>query len=119
MHERRAAVRKRVIYGAVATIQSNGLNHNCVVKNLSDLGARIEFDQPTELNDDVELTVAQTGVSYRACVVWTKDNAIGLAFTCAPPGTYTPKDSLDADLQTSQAKSRLVLRRVNELMGDA
>lgn len=119
MHERRAAVRKRMIHGGAATIQSNGLDHNCVVKNLSDLGARIEFDQAIELDDDVELTIAQTGISYRACVVWAKDNAIGLAFTCAPPGTYAPKDSLDAELQTSQAKSRLVLRRVNELMGDA
>lgn len=117
MDERRAAVRKRVIYGAVIATQGDGRCYNCVVKNWSDLGARVEFAERTELTDDFALIVPQTGLSYRGRVVWVRDNAVGIAFTSAPSNTYIPDDALDAQMQATKDNARMLNRRVNELLG--
>lgn len=116
MDERRAAVRKRVMYGAVATVATHSRRYPCIVKNLSDLGARIDLEEAAELSGEVALSVAQIRTAYQARVIWKSANSVGLAFTSAPDCTYTPSESLDHEMQKSQAKARLLLRRVNELM---
>jgi len=118
MDERRAAVRKRVIYGAVATFAAIRRSYPCVVKNLSELGARIDLDEAAELSGDVRLSIAQTGTSYEARVIWTTPKSAGLAFTSAPACAYTPSESVDQELRNSQTQAKLVLRRVNELMDE-
>jgi hypothetical protein len=118
MDERRAAVRKRVIYGAVATFASHDRCYPCVVKNLSELGARIDLQDAAELSGDLALSVGQTRTSYQARVIWATAASLGLAFTSAPACTYAPSESVDQEMRNSQDKARLLLRRVNELMGE-
>lgn len=119
MSERRAAVRKRVLYGAVAAMQADGHRYDCVVKNWSDLGARVEFPHEIRLTDDVALTLTQTGQSYSARVVWRRDNAVGLAFTSAPAGAYVPKDALDNEIRDTREAARLLNKLVDGVLGES
>ena len=113
MDERRAAVRKRVLYGAVVGVQADGRSYDCVVKNWSDLGARIEFPQDAELAEEIDLLVTQTGLSYRARVMWRRDDAVGLAFTSAPAGAYVPVDALDDQIRDTREAVRLINKVVD------
>lgn len=114
MDERRAATRQRVIYGAVATTPTDGRSYDCVVKNWSDLGARIEFSEPARLPNDIALNITQKGVSYSARVVWADAQSAGVAFTSAPADAYSPVILNDGE-RADGDKTRLLQRRVSEL----
>lgn len=43
MLDRRQSARDKVIYGGVAEIGDDGATRDCVVRNISDQGAKIEF----------------------------------------------------------------------------
>lgn len=119
MDERRAAVRKRVLYGAIAATQTGGHHYHCVVKNWSDLGARVEFPHETDISEDVALTLTQTGQSYSARVVWRRANNIGLAFTSAPAGAYIPKDALDNEIRDTKEAARLLIKVVDDVLAES
>jgi hypothetical protein len=119
MDERRAAVRKRVLYGAVTATLADDRRYDCVVKNWSDLGARVEFAFPAQLTEEVALTLTQTGTSYRARVVWTRDNAVGLAFTSAPANAYIPKDALDNEIRDTKEAARLLNKLVDDVLAES
>ena len=45
MPDRRQSVRDKVIYGGVAEIDERGVTRDCVVRNISESGANLEFKQ--------------------------------------------------------------------------
>ncbi len=113
MEERRAAARKRVLFGAIAATAGNGQRYECLVKNWSDLGARVEFADAPQLVGDIALTVSHTGRSYRARVAWAAGNAAGLAFTSAPDNTYIPDTALDTQIRDTKEAARLLNKIVD------
>jgi hypothetical protein len=118
MSERRAAVRKRVMYGAIAAMPGIG-DRKCIVKNLSDVGARVEFSEPANLCDDLAFTVPQTGLSCRARIVWVRENVAGLAFTSAPASVYQPREDVEQKLEEIHKRVSLMQRGVHDLLGEA
>ena len=49
MHDRRESVRDKVMFGGVAEIGEHGTTRECIVRNISDKGATIEFSNVIEL----------------------------------------------------------------------
>lgn len=118
MQERRAATRQRVIYGAVATSPTKPVSLACVVRNFSDLGARVEFKRATALPDNIALTIARKGRSYAARVIWWRENSAGVAFAIDAPPIAGADSDLGARLRGSEKKARQLRRRVRELLGE-
>jgi len=57
MLDRRQSARNKVIYGGVAEIGEHGATRDCVVRNISDHGARIEFSNVVKLpKEQISLT---------------------------------------------------------------
>lgn len=117
MDERRTLMRERVIYGATVGAIS-GSSRPCVVRNFSDAGAQIVFGNETYIPDDIALTIARKGRSYRARVVWWRDNTAGVAFTADAPSIAVVDTDLQKRLRISERNTRHLKRRVRELLGE-
>ena len=118
MLDRRENARDKVIYGGVAEIDEHGVTRDCVVRNISEKGANIEFSGVVRLpKEQISLTIARKGRSFLARIIWWRDNFVGLAFSSEQPFQLPPSD-LEQRLRKSEKKKRQLQRRINELLGE-
>jgi PilZ domain len=92
MIERRQSARSRVIYGGVVGYNHRQSTAECVIRNFSDGGANVEFDDPAGLPDIVDLLVAKKNRAYSAKIAWRRQNKAGLAFKAVEPDAPMPLD---------------------------
>jgi hypothetical protein len=117
MLDRRQSVRDKVMYGGVAEIGERGATRDCIVRNISDRGATIEFSNVVELpKEQISLRIARKGRSFLAKVIWWRDNFVGVAFRAESPAE--PVSDLEERLRKSEIKKRQLQRRIKELLGD-
>jgi len=117
MQDRRENARDKVIYGGVADIGENGASRECIVRNISDKGASVEFSDIVDLpREQMSLRIARKGRSFLAKVVWWRDNFVGLAFSGEAPAP--PVSDLEERLRKSEIKKRQLQRRIKELLGE-
>jgi hypothetical protein len=118
MLDRRQNAREKVIYGGVAEVGERGATKDCVVRNISDKGARIEFDNVVKLpKEQMSLTIARKGRSFLAKIIWWRDNFVGVAFSSEQPYDL-PVSDLEERLRKSEKKKRQLQRRIKELLGE-
>jgi hypothetical protein len=118
MLDRRQSARDKVIYGGVAEIDEHGARRDCVVRNISENGAHIEFSNVVNLpKEKMSLTIARKGRSFLAKVIWWRDNFVGVAFSSEQPYEL-PVSDLEERLRKSEKKKRQLQRRINELLGE-
>ena len=116
MHDRRESVRDKVMFGGVAEIGEHGTTRECIVRNISDKGATIEFSSVVELpKEQLSLRIARKGRSFLASVVWWRDNFVGVAFRAEAP--TDPVSDLEERLRRSEIKKRQLQRQIDELIG--
>src|SRR5208283_3144492 len=119
MLDRRQNARDKVMYGGVAEIGGNGTTTDCIVRNISEKGARVEFGNvvklPTELpKERMLLTIARKGRSFLARIIWWRDNFVGVAFNAEPPSEL-PVSDLAERIRKSEQRKRQLQRRIKEL----
>ncbi|MDB5639330.1 MAG: pilus assembly protein PilZ [Bradyrhizobium sp.] len=116
MLDRRQNPRDKVIYGGIAEIGERGATRECVVRNISDKGAYVEFSNVIRLpKEQMSLTIARKGRSFLAKIIWWRDNFMGVAFS---QETELPVSDLAERLRKSEQKKRQLQRRINELLGE-
>lgn len=117
MQDRRESVRDKVMYGGVAEIGEHGATRDCIVRNISDRGATIEFSNVVQLpKEQISLRIARKGRSFLAKAIWWRDNFVGVAFRAESPAE--PVSDLAERLRRSEIKKRQLQRRIEELLGD-
>ena len=117
MQDRRENARDKVVYGGVAEIGENGASRECIVRNISDKGASVEFSNVVNLpREEMSLRIARKGRSFLARVVWWRDNFVGLAFSGETPAA--PVSDLEERLRRSEIKKRQLQRRIKQLIGE-
>jgi hypothetical protein len=118
MLDRRHSARDKVIYGGVAEIDERGATRDCVVRNISENGASIEFSNVIKLpKKQISLTIARKGRSFLARIIWWRDNFVGVAFS-SETSSGLPVSDLEERLRQSEAKKRQLQRRIRQLMGE-
>jgi hypothetical protein len=118
MLDRRQSARDKVLYGGVAEIGDHGATRDCVVRNISEKGARIEFGNVVKLpKEQMSLTIARKGRSFLAKIIWWRDNFVGIAFSTEGPSEL-PVSDLAERLRKSEQKKRQLQRRIKELLGE-
>ena len=86
MLDRRESARDKVFFGGVAEIDERGATTDCVVRNISEKGARIQFSSAVTLpQDQFSLMIARKGRSFLAKIIWWRDNFVGVAFSSERP----------------------------------
>jgi hypothetical protein len=118
MLDRRQSARDKVMYGGVVKVDDNGATRDCVVRNISDNGASLEFSNVVRLpKEQMSLTIARKGRSFLAKIIWWRDNFIGVAFKAETPYEF-PVSDLEERLRKSEQKKRQLQRRIKELIGE-
>jgi hypothetical protein len=115
MRDRRESARDKVMYGGVAEIGERGASRECIVRNISDKGATLEFNNVVQLpKEELSLRIARKGRSFLARVIWWRDNFVGVAFRAESPSE--PVSDIEERLRKSEIKKRQLQRRINELL---
>ena len=118
MLDRRQTTRDKVLYGGTAEIGERGATRDCVVRNISENGAAIEFSNVIKLpTKQMSLTIARKGRSFLARIIWWRDNFVGVAFNSGT-SSELPVSDLEARLRKSELKKRQLQRRIKELLGE-
>jgi hypothetical protein len=116
MQDRRQNARDKVIYGGVADIGETGATRDCIVRNISEHGARVEFSNVVKFpKEQISLTIARKGRSFLARIIWWRDNFIGVAFSAEKP-LELPDSDLGERLRRSEQKKRQLQRRIKQLL---
>ena len=117
MQDRRERVRDKVMYGGVADIGDHGATRECIVGNISDNGANIEFSKDYEVpKEQLSLRIARKGRSFLAKVIWWRDNFVGVAFRAETPAE--PVSDIAERLRKSEIKKRQLQQRIDELLNE-
>lgn len=80
MNERRGSVREKTYLAGTLAFHPRFAAADCLVRDLSREGARIDIPASVPLAKDLDFAVEQKGLRTRARVVWRSAGAIGLSF---------------------------------------
>jgi hypothetical protein len=117
MGERRGSRRsKSFLRGFVYVSRKRGALA-CLVRDLSEKGARIVFSDTVTLSDVVELYIPQRDQTLRARVEWRRNDEIGLGFTATERTAEAPPSATEvvqrvAMLEAEIASLRVLLKRL-------
>ncbi len=78
--DRRIAPRMRCLLQGRMVFNYKGSTLDCLVRNLSQTGARLAFNDPVALPHEFELVIEAQGVTYNARLVWSTGTAAGIRF---------------------------------------
>jgi hypothetical protein len=80
MTERRSGSRQKSFLQGRIFFNNRRTSVDCLVRDLSEQGARLKFSSTVSTPDVVELNIPNKDESYRAKVQWRNANEIGVAF---------------------------------------
>jgi hypothetical protein len=116
MGERRQAIRQKSFLRGCVYYNNRRSAFDCLIRDLSDNGARIIFSDTVSVPDVVDLYIPQKAQTVRACVEWRRGSEIGLAFPdTLQPGGGTPEGELGVrvrKLESEIASLRRALKRL-------
>jgi hypothetical protein len=111
------AVRQRTFLKAMVYYDNRRASIECIVRDLSDSGARLAFEHPVTIPDHIELFIPQKQQTLRAYVRRREPNEVGVTFEIER--ALEPRRTSDAELQqrveTLEADIKALKRLVAKL----
>lgn len=121
MDDRRRSTRKRSFLRGCVYFNKRRNAFDCLIRDISDDGARIVFSDTVSVPDIVELYIPQKEQTLRARVQWRHGDEIGLVFPDAiraADGTSEGELAVRVtQLEREVAAMRRLLRRLKTEMG--
>ena len=115
--EPQVAIRQRTFLKGTVYYDNRRASIECVIRDISDSGARLTFDHPTTVPDNIELFIPHKQQTLRARVQRRGPNEIGIAFEI--DRSQEPRRAADAELQqrveTLEAEIAALKRMVGKL----
>jgi|ERR671910_3306427 hypothetical protein len=117
MTERRRTIRNRSFLGGVIAFDKRRSTIDCLVRNFSSGGAKVAFVGTGVIPDEFDLEVRQKERTFRARMVWRRENEAGITFVGVGAEAAAAPIPLDwarklRDCETQKAALR---RRVEQL----
>lgn len=78
--EKRPASRIRTIMNARIIFNNGSSTLDCIVRNLSETGAKLEVSGAVTVPERFELDIPRKGERRRARIVWRRSDEMGIAF---------------------------------------
>ena len=113
--ERRSIARARTYLGARVAFNDRYSTMDCLVRNMSPAGAKLEVSGGVTLPDEVDLTITKRAETLRARILWRRGDEAGLAFLHHHPGSTVVPLDLARRLRAHEAEKAALLRRIREL----
>lgn len=118
MQDRRQCFRGRVYLGGRIAFHNRKPTIDCIVRNLSPWGARIELNCPSILPDEIDLAIERKGMAFIARLVWRGQEEVGVLFRDASaPHPTVPLDW--AVRLAASARANRALRMHNDQLRSA
>lgn len=109
--DRRISVRKRMLKGGVIAFSARHATLPCVVRDLSDTGARLQVKATSSVPDTFDLIVELDGLEAPSRVVWRSLTELGVRFV-SEPTKVAPKRSQVVDVAVPTLfRAKATLRR--------
>ena len=118
MLERRQYPRNRVYYGGMVAFNARNSTLDCVVRNFSQRGAKIEFENSAILPDRVDFEVVRKGLSCRARLAWRDHNMAGLVFSEEHEAGNVVTLDWARKLRASERSNRRLKSRLDQLLSE-
>ena len=117
MSERRQAGRRKSFLRGLVYFDNKHGALSCLVRDLSDEGARIVLSENVTVPETFDLHILQRNQTLRARVTWRRGDEIGLGFPGAAAATEAKLDAAAlarrvAELEGEIAALRKVLKRM-------
>lgn len=115
MLERRQDFRGRVYYGGRLAFNDRKSTLDCIVRNFSQVGAKIEINETAILPDELDVMIERRSVAFLARIVWRREHEAGLVFR--NPRHLNATIPLDAALRirASERANKMLRLRVEQL----
>lgn len=114
--EKRSAPRLRSFLKGKAIFNNRQSTLDCLVRDISPAGARLEVSNAVLLPDTFDLYVPQKETTFRVRISWRAEGELGVEFEHAPGQTsHPPKDDLPArvhELEVELAALRMLVAQV-------
>jgi hypothetical protein len=78
--DQRKSPRQRSRFQSFVRVLKGDAYIDCVVRDISETGARLGFSSPLSIDSDVELHIPAKGEIIQANVVWVEDCECGVSF---------------------------------------
>jgi PilZ domain len=78
--EQRQAPRLRALIGARIVFNNGQATLDCLIRDVSETGAKLILSAPVPLPDRFELIIPQKGITRRVRVAWRRATEIGVRF---------------------------------------
>ena len=113
MDERRASRRHKSFLRGVVYFDKRRSEMACLIRDLSDDGARIILSQTVAIPDMIELHIPQRELTLSAHMQWRRADEIGLAFSKA--ATSPREDQLIKRIAELEAEIETLQRTIKRL----
>jgi hypothetical protein len=104
--DKRRAPRKRVLKGATIAFNDRASTMSCVVRDISDTGARLRLSKGQVAPARFDLFIELDGIEVPCAVAWRRGEEVGVVFE-APPVRGTPRRAQVVTAVTRAAPSLL------------
>lgn len=116
MSERRQSARQRSFLQGRLFYNSRRNSVDCVIRDISDIGARLQFSAAVTVPEALELYVPNKDQMYRVRAEWRQGEEMGVVFVNAEAGAGKAETGDLAERVGKLESELLALRRVvNEL----
>jgi|GEM_PF-848403 len=93
----KVAIRQKTFLKGIVYYDNRRASIECVIRDISDSGARLTFEHPVIVPDNIELFIPHKQQTLRARVQRREPNEIGIAFEVER--STEPRRAFDAELQ--------------------
>jgi hypothetical protein len=114
MTEQRNAPRHRCFFRAFVYLDGGGVAIDCIVRELSDIGARLKFPKALVFTEFLDLHIPVKGQSFHSRVQWQEGDEIGVAFHVAT-STHAPEVGLDRRVDRLEAEIAMLRQVIKHL----
>jgi hypothetical protein len=122
MSDRRQLFRNRVFYGGLVAFNDRQSTLACIVRNFNAFGARIEFENPALLPDEIDFAVPRRSLSCLAHLSWRDRTAAGLVFRASRPINRETSDVIPLEwarrLRNSERINKQLQSRIDQLRSE-
>jgi hypothetical protein len=113
MSERRRATRNKSFLRGCIYFNNRRSAVDCLIRDISDSGARLIFSSTVQIPDVVDLYIPQKEQTLRVVVQWRRGEEVGVAFGDAAraPGTPAATDAMDLSAREQKLEEEIVALR--------
>ena len=111
--ENRRLSRARTVLGARAVFNKGLSVVDGYVRDISDTGARLSFDQAIGIPDQFTLEIPKRGLAHKAHVRWREGHLLGVQFEIV--AAAKPQDEPAERIKQLEQENAMLRRRVAEM----